>query len=141
MKRSYESISAPSDGVPSEGWLKIENGDCKGMTELVDKESGKVVALSARRGSDRDRWITMPSLQPFDSLKYLDLHKSRYIRQLHASVCELQDLECLILTRCERLESLPAEIGLLGNLKEVSTYALVMFQNIPFSNTREIFPA
>jgi hypothetical protein len=97
----------------------LEDGDLKGMGSGKDRNSGHIVALSSRQSLEVNRWITMPSLASFQNLKELDLHKSRYMRQLDASVCDLVNLETLILTRCEKLVSLPEGIGRLKNLREV----------------------
>jgi hypothetical protein len=101
--------------VESDGDLAI-----KGMSIQVDKATGQMVSLSARHTKDADRWLTMPSLEHYSaSLKDLDLHKSRYLIELDPSVCSMIHLERLILTRCDRLRTLPRDIGQLTNLKEV----------------------
>ena len=105
---------------PDEDWVKVDKGELKGMTISIDRNSGLVVSLSARRCQDANRWNSMPSLDEHQSLKMLDLHKMRYMKELNASVCNLVHLEKLILTRCESLTCLPKEIGMLRNLKEVS---------------------
>ena len=101
-------------------WEEIEDGAWAGFGSGKDP-GGTVVALSSRNCLDIHRWTAMPSLASFSSLKELDLHKSRYMRQLDASICELEGLETLILTQCEKLSSLPEDIGKLKSLKEVSS--------------------
>jgi hypothetical protein len=111
---SFEAVGKDDD------WAMVDGGDLKGMKTGTDRKSGLVVSLSSRQCHDVDRWITMPSLEQYGSLKELDLYKSRYIHQLHESVCGLENLETLILVRCEKLVSLPQEIGRLKNLRVVS---------------------
>lgn len=101
-------------------WSTIDEGPWKGMRAGEDNVLELLVALSSRNCLDSNRWVSMPSLASYENLKELDLHKSRYMRQLDASICSLLNLETLILTRCERLTSLPEEIGRLYNLREVS---------------------
>lgn len=93
-----------------------DNDTLKGFT--VESE---ITRISTRDVTDVDRWEKMPSLSQFSaSLKVLDLHNSRYITELDSSVCDLKCLEVLILTQCDRLNSLPENIGDLQNLVEVS---------------------
>lgn len=101
------------------GWTQVEDGELKGMKTGKDPMTGQVVALSFRQCPEANRWTVMPSLTMFEATVELDLHKCRYMRQLHPSVCQLINLETLILTRCEKLTSLPEEIGMLKNLVEV----------------------
>jgi hypothetical protein len=110
---SFELVGKDDD------WAMVEGGELKGMKCGTDRSSGLVVSLSSRQCRDTNRWLTMPPLDNYGSLKELDFHKSRYILRLHVSVCSLANLETLILTRCERLTSLPDEIGRLQNLREV----------------------
>lgn len=125
MKRDFEDMSEIADIAPFEivgkdaQWKAIDEGDLKGMGSGKDRNFGQIIALSTRQCLDASRWITMPSLASFQNLKELDLHKCRYIRQLDASVCDLVNLETLILTRCEKLVTLPEGIGRLKNLREV----------------------
>ena len=110
---SYEMIG--KDDV----WSTIEDGDFKGMRTGVGA-TGVIVSLSSRNCRDAHRWIKfMPSLDHYQSLKELDLHKNRYIQALHESVCSLKYLETLSLSSCEKLTSLPTGIGSLANLREV----------------------
>jgi hypothetical protein len=106
-------------GKGDEDWVMVETGSMKGMKVAIDRYTGLVVSISARQCEDTNRWLVMPSLEDYNSLRNLDLHKSRYLTSLHHSVCTLVNLETLILTRCERLTSLPNDIGNLKNLKEV----------------------
>ena len=129
MKRNREAMEDEINELTSfevlgkdDDWTMVEGGELKGMMRGTDRNNGLVVSLSARQCPDANRWSTMPSLDSFGSLKELDLHKSRYCRQLHVSVCNLENLEKLILTRCERLTSLPESIGLLHNLREVRRF-------------------
>ena len=110
---SFEFIGKDDD------WAMLEGGNFKGMTIGADRNSGLVVSLSARHCRDNDRWTKMPSLEDYASLKELDLHKSRYMKELHVSICGLQNLQTLILTRCDRLTSLPTDFGKLSCLQEV----------------------
>jgi hypothetical protein len=114
-------ISFELIGKDNDCWSMVEEGDFKGMKIATSITTGDdVVSMSARHCRDANRWVTaMPSLEKYKLLRELDLHKSRYIRQLHDSVCILSTLETLLLTRCERLTSLPPAIGNLGMLREV----------------------
>lgn len=100
-----------------DSWIIVE--DPKGMALTIDSRSGEVVALSSRKSRDVDRWKEMPSLAKYTALTSLDLHKSRYITELHDSVGLLTNLRSLNLTLCERLTTLPQSIGNLKNLQEV----------------------
>ena len=100
-------------------WSTIDEGEWTGFRAGEDNVLELLVALSSRNCTDSNRWLVMPSLTSYENLKELDLHKCRYIRQLHPSICDLLNLETLLLTRCERLVSLPEEIGRLHNLREV----------------------
>jgi hypothetical protein len=101
------------------GCSTIEDDDFQGLLAWKDATSGEIVAMSSRNSTEINRWITMPSMARFPYLKELDLHKNRYIRQLDESICDLSSLETLILSRCEKLVSLPEQIGKLKNLREV----------------------
>jgi hypothetical protein len=101
------------------GCSTIEDDDFQGLLAWKDATSGEIVAMSSRDSTEINRWITMPSMARFPYLKELDLHKNRYIRQLDESICDLSSLETLILSRCEKLVSLPEQIGKLKNLREV----------------------
>jgi hypothetical protein len=101
-------------------WILVEDdGDFAGMTLLADRKTGKVVYLSTRNCNDAGRWSTMPALTRFDALTVLDLHKSRYITELHEYVGDLQNLKRLVVTRCNNLRSLPSSLGNLRSLTEV----------------------
>ena len=97
----------------------LDDIEFRGLWAGRDIASGEIVALSSRNSSETSRWTTMPSVSRFPKLKGLDLHKNRYIRQLDLSLCDLSCLDTLILTRCERLMSLPEQIGNLRLLREV----------------------
>ena len=98
----------------------------RGLWAGRDLASGDLVAISSRNSSEISRWATMPSIARFPKLRWLDLHKNRYIRQLDASVCDLSYLDTLILTRCERLMSLPPQIGNLRLLREVCSRSMLL---------------
>ena len=88
--------------------------------EIVLEEGGAVVSLSTETTPDCNRWEMMPSVSEFSSsLVILNLHKARYIESLHSSVCQLINLKKLVLTQCDQLTMLPAEIGSLKSLMEV----------------------
>jgi hypothetical protein len=123
-------ISFELIGKDNDCWSMVEEGDFKGMKIATSITTGNVVSMSARHCRDANRWVTMPSFEKYKLLRELDLHKSRYIGQLHDSVCILPTLETLVLTRCERLTSLPRAIGNLGMLREVrgkGSYKVTLF--------------
>lgn len=103
-------------------WTLVENGKWKGVTILVDNETGHIVKLTTRSCRDAERWkVDMPELdKEFATLRLLDLHKSRYLKQLHNSVGTLHNLRSLVLTRCDGLINLPESICDLQNLQEVN---------------------
>lgn len=93
-------------------------------TEVVIEE-GAVVSMSTETTPDCRRWAVMPSISEFaSSLIVLNLHKARYIDCLHSSVCQLTMLKKLVLTHCDRLTTLPADIGNLKSLEEVSLHQM-----------------
>jgi hypothetical protein len=86
----------------------------------IEKGTGAVVSLSTETTPDCNRWEMMPSVSEFaSSLIVLNLHKARYIERLHSSVSQLIMLKKLVLTQCDRLATLPIEIGNLKSLEEV----------------------
>lgn len=113
-------------------WVVVETGSMKGTKIATDKNTGMVVSLSTRQCVDAHRWLDMPSLDDYVSLRDIDLHKSRYLTSLHPSVCALVNLETLILTRCERLISLPRDIGNMTSLKEVRNLGVPKERKIQF---------
>ena len=118
-----------------DSWVLVEDGDMKGVALITDRDAGEVVCLSSRYKNDIDRWIQMPPLSGYAStLQVLDLHNSRYMEQLHESVGELSQLRRLVLTGCDMLTGLPASIGNLKNLIEVS---LVMLLERTHSHARD----
>ena len=103
-----------------QAWILVEDEDFKGVVVMVDSASGEAISLSCKNRRDVDRWETsMPSLVKYPSLQTLNLHKCRYLSQLHDSIGQLPQLRRLQLTQCERLVSLPASIDQLNNLQEV----------------------
>lgn len=112
---SFEVVNKDDD------WTLVEGGSLKGLKSFIDKSSGTVISLSSELTVDTDRWRGdngMPSLEEHSqSLKELNLHKNRYIKTLHPSVCKLVQLEKLTLTRCDLLTTLPPQIGDLKNLR------------------------
>jgi Leucine-rich repeat (LRR) protein len=110
------SVITYGEGV----WIVIEEGELKGMTMIADRQSGDVVGISARSCKNEDKRNVMPSLKEHSSkLKVVDLHNYRYMKTLHSSIGELPNLERLILSRCDNLQTLPPSIGNLHNLVEV----------------------
>jgi hypothetical protein len=99
---------------------ELAEGDFKGLLVKKDANSTSIIALDSQFCCDADRWEVMPSVEHFPDLVKLDLHKSRYIKVVHASVTELPKLQHLGLTRCTRLQELPPTIGQLQNLQVVS---------------------
>jgi hypothetical protein len=100
-------------------WELLEHGDFKGIALAADRKNGKIVYMSTKHCSAADLWNKMPSLEEFPSLVVLDLHKCRYITELHESVGDLVEMKQLLLTRCSILQTLPATIGKLQHLTEV----------------------
>ena len=71
------------NGLGGEGdWVLVQDGDFQGSTILADN-AGTVIFMSTRHCKDSDRWSEMPTLGQFESLIFLDLHKSRYISSIH----------------------------------------------------------
>ncbi len=100
---------------------ELTEGEFKGLRVTKDANSStSIIALDSQFCCDADRWEVMPSVEPFPDLIRLDLHKSRYIKVLHASLVELSKLQHLGLTQCTRLQELPPKIGQLQNLQVVS---------------------
>ena len=113
-----ESESSPSS-KPHHDWVLVAAGDMRGANIRVDQETNEVVQLSTKDCADDDRWTEMPSVATYPALQDLDLHNSRYIRELHESITGLGQLKTLSLTRCVSLERLPPSLGRLENLQEV----------------------
>lgn len=110
-----------NDGI----WIDIENGELTGMTLIAGRDSGDIIGLSARSCSNEHMGSLMPSLKEYAStLRVVDLHNYRYIRNLHESIVDLPFLQRLILSRCDRLEKLPDSVGKLHNLVEVCMWKL-----------------
>jgi hypothetical protein len=114
---SYEVI-----GKVDDDWTLVEGGELKGLQSFIDKSSGTLISLSSEYTVDTDRFRggMMPSLEEHSqTLRDLNLHKNRYIKTLHPSVCGLVQLEKLTLTRCDMLTTLPDQLGNLKNLREL----------------------
>ena len=116
--------------------VTVETQNCWSMSSTsTDQEldgavtiihDAAVISISTRETPDCSRWALMPSVSSFvASLVVLDLHQSRYIVNLHDSVCQLVHLKTLILTHCYKLKSLPDAIGNLTSLEKVSFYSCV----------------
>ena len=104
--------------------MLIETGALRGMQIHVDPSTRKATRVSTRNARDSDRFQEMPSLAPTTyslrtDLQVLDLHNCRYITDLHESVGDLENLECLYLTSCFNLQRLPHSLGRLSNLTEL----------------------
>ena len=88
---------------------------------VVDDDNGEALSLSTRSCRDAEKWEIMPSLLLYAAtLKVLDLHKARYLVHLNDSICQMIHLRTLTLTQCDRLVSLPEDIGALISLEEVN---------------------
>ena len=138
MEESFFEVIGNQD----DDWTLVEGGDLKGLQSFF--RSGALVSLSSELTVDADRWRGessdggggggttattsssssggggggMPSLEAHSqTLRELNLHKNRYIKTLHPSVCKLIQLERLTLTRCDQLTTLPDQIGQLKNLR------------------------
>lgn len=85
-----------------------------------DDDGSGAVSLSSRSCQDIYRWEEMPALENYPGLKKIELYKQRYITTVHESLTNLTELECLALVRCSSLLSVPAQIGRLQKLVEVS---------------------
>ncbi len=120
--RSAMNTSTMSSLGNDELWIVVEDDEpeLEGMTLVADRESGEIVSLSTRSCRDEQKRNTMPSLERYPHLKVVDLHNYRNMRDLHESVCNLPNLQKLALTRCDFLTRLPASIGNLHSLVEVS---------------------
>jgi hypothetical protein len=118
--------------TPHEG-EELAEGEFKGLLvkKVSDANGTSVIALDSQYCRDASRWDVMPSVEPFPDLVRLDLHKSRYIKVVHASVTELQKLQHLGLTRCTRLQELPPTIGRLQNLQVVGNTVRSMVTGLP----------
>lgn len=114
--------STMSSPVIDDLWICVEDEEpeLEGMTLVADRESGDIVSLSARSCRDEQKSGSMPSLEKYPHLKVVDLHNYRNLRDLHESVCNLPELQKLVLTRCDYLTRIPSSIGNLENLVEVS---------------------
>lgn len=104
------------------GWEFIEEGSLRGVTLVVSRDTGNAISLSTSSCREEDRWEKLPAdaLRKYPSLEVLDLHKSIYLTEFDASVCQLPDLQRLLLTRCNNLCTISPSIGSLQNLTEVS---------------------
>ena len=107
------------DGIK---WFRVKAGPFQGARVILDGNTKQVEVLSTRYCKDNERWRQedMPSFTGFTGLKVLDLHGNRYMIELDNSLCDLVHLRRLILSRCDRLERLPSNLGNLQQLREVS---------------------
>jgi len=123
------------DGGGESDWILLQEEDpMKGVSILVDAQTGNVIEMSTRRCEDRYRWRTMPCLVPkYSKVQRLNLENSRYITDLDVSVTELMDLKRLKLTRCSALQRLPAFIGNLKNLQELDFTDSMSIEGLPES--------
>ena len=105
------------------GWELVEEGSLKGVTIVVCRDTGNAISLTTSSCREEDRWEKLPAdaLRKYSSLEVLDLNKSIYLTEFDASVCQLPDLQRLLLTRCNNLCTISPSIGSLQKLTEVST--------------------
>lgn len=105
-----------------DAWIVVEDGEpeLEGMTLAADRESGDIVILSTRSCRNEQLRGSMPSLEAYPHLRVVDLHNYRIMRNLHESICHLPVLQKLTISRCDFLKKLPASIGKLESLVEVS---------------------
>ena len=103
-------------------WIVVEDGesDLEGMTLFADRESGDIVGLSSRSCSNEQKRRSLPSLEEHPHLRVVDLHNYRFMKDIHESIGNLTGLQRLVLSRCDSLTKLPASIGSLDRLVEVS---------------------
>ena len=108
--------------VNDDAWIVVEDEEPEltGMTLAADRESGDIVSLSTRSCRSEQKGRSMPSLEEYPHLRVVDLHNYRNMTDLHESICHLPVLQKLIISRCDLLTKLPASIGKLENLVEVS---------------------
>ena len=111
-----------------DAWIVVEDEEpeLEGMTLAADRESGDIVSLSTRSCTNEQRRGSMPSLEAYPHLRVVDIHNYRIMTTLHESICHLPVLQKLTISRCDFLKKLPASIGNLENLVEVSP-ALTQF--------------
>lgn len=123
-----EAFSVTSDEHEEE-WLR----GGAAVTEIINGTTDSV-SISTRTIPDRHRWEVMPPMALIknanNTLLVLDLHKSRYITELHDSVCGMIALQKLILTHCHALKKLPENIGNLMSLEEVSAVLVFYVRTI-----------
>jgi hypothetical protein len=124
-------------------WILLDQGsdDMKGVTIIVEESSGNIISVSTRTCPDQDRWksLSMPplpqenddthtTLYDFTTTQILDLHNSRYIRELHPNIhMQMPNLRQMLLTRCDQLQLLPESIGSLEFLQEVRRARIAMY--------------
>ena len=99
---------------------KSEDDSASLLQGYAAMDEGTTLCISTRNCRDVERWRVMPPLDRHGSDKpmtRLDLHKCRYITELHPSIGGLIHLKELSLTRCEQLEGLPSCIGKLEQLE------------------------
>lgn len=125
--------STMSSPVIDDLWICVEDEEpeLEGMTLVADRESGDIVSLSARTCRDEQKSGSMPSLEKYPHLKVVDLHNYRNLRDLHESVCNLPELQKLVLTRCDYLTRIPSSIGNLENLVELDLFDSFRMSGLP----------
>lgn len=123
VKKMDPEARLPLDDSSSEdGWILVNEGDLKGATLMVDRNSGEVLSISTRSCRDEDRWETVPDLSRFKCLEFLDFYKSRYITEFDATVCPAPTTRKVFLTRCDNLQTISPSIEVLQNLTELNLY-------------------
>jgi hypothetical protein len=118
----HVAASYPHENDSKSDWILLEDGELKGMTIIVDHDSGDVLSLSTRLCRDEDRWTEMPSLTQYSTLQTLDLHNSRHLSRLSETIGSMKSLRRLILSRCYALTTLPVSLGELSSLQEVRRF-------------------
>jgi Leucine-rich repeat (LRR) protein len=125
------AVDEKSSETSESDWVLVHDGDLKGVTLVVDRNTGEAVTLTTRSCRDEDRWETVPDLSQNKSLEVLDLYNSRYLTDFDASVCHGPSLKRLLLTRCDNLRTVGPAIGILQNLVELNLYDSPLLTALP----------